>query len=576
MNADAIVPAAYTREQQETDELCAGAIRALSGVAAIRYRGRRLHDGHRPLPIHAAHLQPDAALQDLPSLRGAADSVALRLLHTDARLHRSLCPAEPVARLVFELLEQLRVETLVPEQHAGVIANLRHRFTAWSHAFYDSGLAEGASGLLLYSVFQMCWSRLTARPVLEKTEDVIEATRWSLTSQLGGDLAGLRRHRADQAAYARHALAIAHAVDALLKETQAARDGSQDDGGDAKAQAAFKLLLDFDSDNDNVPDAAPLGESRAFSDGDGAYRAYCTAYDREDKAGELVRRALLLEYRERMDERIASLGINTARLARRLTQLLAVPRRDGWSFGEEEGYIDGRRLAQLISSPSERRLFRKEQFLPHADCLVTFLVDCSGSMKTHAESVAVLLDILLRALDQAGVTTELLGFTTGAWNGGRVKRDWMRARSPAQPGRLNELVHMVFKDGETSWRRARPDIAALLKADLYREGVDGEAVDWACQRMLARPERRRILLVVSDGCPMDTATNLANDEFYLAQHLKQVVARREAQGAVEIRGLGLGLDLGAYYSRSLATTLPASLNNELFSEIAQLLGGQKR
>ena len=576
MNADAIVPAAYTREQQETDELCAGAIRALSGVAAIRYRGRRLHDGHRPLPIHAAHLQPDAALQDLSSLRGAADSVALRLLHTDARLHRSLCPAEPVARLVFELLEQLRVETLAPEQHAGVIANLRHRFTAWSHAFYDSGLAEGASGLLLYTVFQMCWSRLTARPVLEKTEDVIEATRWSLTSQLGGDLAGLRRHRADQAAYARHALAIAHAVDALLKEAQAARDGSQDDGGDAKAQAAFKLLLDFDSDNDNVPDAAPLGESRAFSDGDGAYRAYCTAYDREDKAGELVRRALLLDYRERMDERIASLGINTARLARRLTQLLAVPQRDGWSFGEEEGYIDGRRLAQLISSPSERRLFRKEQFLPQADCLVTFLVDCSGSMKTHAESVAVLLDILLRALDQAGVTTELLGFTTGAWNGGRVKRDWMRARSPAQPGRLNELVHMVFKDGETSWRRARPDIAALLKADLYREGVDGEAVDWACQRMLARPERRRILLVVSDGCPMDTATNLANDEFYLAQHLKQVVARREAQGAVEIRGLGLGLDLGAYYSRSLATTLPASLNNELFSEIAQLLGGQKR
>ena len=576
MSTEATAPAAYTRAQQEMDELCAGAIRALSASPAIRYRGRRLHDGHCPLPIHAAHLQPDAALQDLPSLRGAADSVALRLLHTDAALHKSLCPVEPVARLVFELLEQLRVETLAPDQHAGVVHNLRHRFTAWSHAFYDSGLAEGASGLLLYTVFQMCWSRLTARAVLEKTEDFIEATRWSLSSQLSGDLAGLRRHRTDQAAFARHALAIAHAVDAMLKEAQAARDGSQDDGGDAKAQAAFRLLLDFDSDNEHLPDAAPLGDSRAFSDGDGGYKAYSTAYDREEKAGELVRRALLLDYRERMDAHIASLGINTARLARRFTQLLAVPQRDGWSFGEEEGYIDGRRLAQLISSPSERRLFRKEQFRPQADCLVTFLVDCSGSMKTHAESVAVLLDILLRALEQAGITTELLGFTTGAWNGGRVKRDWMRARSPAHPGRMNELVHMVFKDGETNWRRARPDIAALLKADLYREGVDGEAVDWACTRMLARPERRRILLVVSDGCPMDTATNLANDEFYLAQHLKQVVARREAQGAVEICGLGLGLDLGAYYSRSLATTLPASLNNELFSEMAQLLGGRSR
>ena len=576
MSAEATAPAAYTRVQQETDELCAGAIRALSGVAAIRYRGRRLHDGHRPLSIHAAHLQADAALQDLPSLRGAADSVALRLLHTDSDLHKSLCPVEPVARLVFELLEQLRVETLAPDQHAGVSHNLLHRFTAWSHAFYDSGLAEGASGLLLYTVFQMGWSRLTARAVLEKTEDFIEATRWSLSSQLGADLAGLRRQRRDQAAFARHALAIAHAVDAMLKDAQAAQDGGQDEAGDARAQAAFRLLLDFDSDNEQLPDAAPLGESRAFSHGAGGYRAYSTAYDREEKAGALVRRALLLEYRERMDEHIASLGINTARLARRFSQLLAVPRREGWSFGEEEGYIDGRRLAQLISSPSERRLFRKEQFLPQADCLVTFLVDCSGSMKTHAQSVAVLLDIVLRALDQAGIATELLGFTTGAWNGGRVKRDWMRARSPARPGRLNELVHMVFKDGDTPWRRARPDIAALLKADLYREGVDGEAVDWACARMLARPERRRILLVVSDGCPMDTATNLANDEFYLAQHLKQVVARREAQGAVEICGLGLGLDLGAYYSRSLATTLPASLNNELFGEIAQLIGGRKK
>lgn len=221
----------------------------------------------------------------------------------------------------------------------------------------------------------------------------------------------------DQAAFARHALAIACTVDAMLQDAQTARDGQQDEAGDAKAQAAFKLLLDFDSENDNVPDSAPLGESRAFSDGDGTYRIYSTAYDREEKAGELVRRALLLEYRERMDARIASLGINTARLARRFTQLLAVQQRDGWSFGEEEGTIDGRRLAQLISSPSERRLFRKEQFLPQADCLVTFLVDCSGSMKTHAESVAVLLDILLRALEQAGISTELLGFTTGAWNG---------------------------------------------------------------------------------------------------------------------------------------------------------------
>ncbi|HCE08603.1 MAG TPA: cobalt chelatase, partial [Oxalobacteraceae bacterium] len=199
-----------------------------------------------------------------------------------------------------------------------------------------------------------------------------------------------------------------------------------------------------------------------------------------------------------------------------------------------------------------------------------------GSMKAHAEPVTIMIDVLVRAMEQAGVATEVLGFTTGAWNGGRAQRDWISERSPKNPGRLNELLYVVFKDAENTWRRTRPDIAALLKADLYREGVDGEAVDWACNRMQGRNEKRRILVVISDGCPMDSATNLANDDFYLANHLKEVVARRELRGDVEICGLGVGLDLSAYYSRSLTTNLPHSLNNELFADIAQMIGGRQR
>ncbi len=566
-------PSPKTRRLQQAEELCAGAIRALSGRADISYRGGRLHQGARPLPVHAPHLQPGPGTDDFPCARGAADSVALRLQHSDATLHRSLCPAEPVQRLIFELLEQLRVECQAPPAMPGMAGNLRHRFTAWSHAFHLSGLTESASGLLLYTVFQICWSRLSAQAVLKKTEDLIEATRAGIAPLLGADLAGLRRQRHDQAAYARHALALAATVGALLGDAQ---EGKKEDEDGAASIKAFRLLLDFDGADAEGPAAAPLGASKAFEQAEHGYAVFTRQYDRQADAAALVRKALLTEYRERLDQRIAALGINGARLARQLSLLLAAPQRKGWSFGEEEGYIDGARLAQLISSPAERRLFRLEQHTPQADCLVSFLVDCSGSMKAHAEPVAVLIDVLVRALEQAGAATEVLGFTTGAWNGGRAQRDWTRARSPGNPGRLNELFHMVFKDAARSWRRARPDIAALLKADLYREGVDGEAVDWACQRMRGRPEQRRVLVVISDGCPMDTATNLANDDFYLANHLKQVVAAQELRGDVEICALGVGLDLSAYYSRSLATTLPHSLNNELFAAIATMIGGRRR
>jgi len=532
------IPQGKTRQQQKGDDLCAAIMRALSGEADIHYRGQRLYQGLRQLQVHAPHLQTDPAHDDFSSFRGTADSIALRLLHTDPVLHRQLCPADPVERLVFELLEQLRVETMAPDTMPGMTQNLRHRFAAWSHAFHQSGLTESSSGILLYTVFQICWSRLIGQPVLERTEGLIESTRAAIAPILGKDLLGIRRNCRDQ--------------------------------------SAFRLLLQFDSDETDTMTVAATGQSKVLEDAEHGYAIFSTQYDRQADAGSLVRKALLREYRERIDQRIVELGINIPRLARALMKLLALPQRDGWSFGEEEGYLDGRRLTQLITSPAERRLFRLEQYKPDADCLISFLVDCSGSMKTHAESITILIDVLVRALEQAGVGSEVLGFTTGAWNGGRAQRDWMRTGSPANPGRLNELFHMVFKNAQQTWRRARPDITALLKADLYREGIDGEAVEWACKRLQLRNEKRRILVVISDGCPMDSATNLANDEFYLANHLKQVVARQELRGEVEICGLGVGLDLSTYYSRSLATDLPHSLNNGLLLEIAQLIGARRR
>ena len=556
------------RQAQQVEELCAATLRAMTGDGELHYAGHRLQRGLRVVPVYAPHLQTSAADDDFAACRAAADGMALRLLHSDAELHRRHCPADPVERLIFELLEQLRVETLVPDAMPGMAANLRQRFEAWSRAFHESGLTDSSLGILLYTVTQLCWSRLNALPVLE--EDLIETTRAGIAPVIGTPLAGLRRTRHEQDAYAVHALAIARIVG---ERVQAEIEDSGDDTESAQeaAKRGFALLLDFDREETEAFAVADTGASKAFAASESGYRVFTTRFDVELNAVGLVRKALLNEYRERLDARVARQGINFSRLARVFAAVLTTPEKDGWRFDEEDGRIDGRRLAQLVSSPAERRLFRQDHVRPRATSAVGILIDCSGSMTGLSETLATMVDILVRALDMAGVDSEVLGFTTGAWNGGRAAKEWQAAGRPPHPGRLNEVCHLVFKDAARNWRRARAGIAALLKSDLFREGIDGEAVDWACDRLLARDAERRILLVISDGCPMDSATSLANDAFYLDNHLQQVVARREREGGVEILGLGVGLDLSPFYRRVASADFSQGLDNALFFEIAGLM-----
>ncbi|MBO1518982.1 cobaltochelatase CobT-related protein [Oceanisphaera pacifica] len=568
------------RRQQRVEELCAASIRALSGKPDLHFRGKVLYQGERSLPMHAPHHRIDTATASFTDCRAAADGMALRLMYSNAKLHQMHCPQKPIARLVFELLEQLRVEALVPAHLTGIATNVEERFVRWSQDFHRSGHTENSSGILLYTVAQMCWSRLNACQVLEETEDFIESTRFSLASSMGASLSGLRRTRHQQAAFIPHALAIAELVDGIIEAQRAEQDADEDQGQDQDqdAQSSFALLLDFDQDGDDSDGFATArsGASRAYGENQQGYQVYSNAYDREVKASNLVRAAQLEEYRERLDKGISEQGINIQRLARQLTATLARPQSDGWSYGEEEGRIDGRRLAQLVSSPTERRLFYQERQRPVADCVVSILIDCSGSMRHQIEPIAMLADCLIRALDMIGASSELLGFTTNTWNGGKPHKEWMRQGRPPYPGRLNETCHLVFKEANCGWRRSRRDIAALLKGDLFREGVDGEALDWACNRLLTCSENRKILIVISDGSPADSATNLTNDAYYLDNHLKEVLARRERQNEVDIFGLGVGLDLSPFYRHCLATDMSQALDSHLFDEIVRLIGHQKR
>lgn len=564
---------ARQRRQQRIEELCAASIRALVGDPDLHFRGGRLHQGERRLPAFAPHLCPSIERDPFSAFRGAADGLAMRLRHSDPALHAAQVPADPTAASLFDLLEQIRAESLADARMPGLRHNLLRRFDGWSRAFHHSGLTETLSGLIVYTLVQVVHARVHGRRVLEDTEDLIETTRGRLVTLIGDHLAGLRREREDQQAYAAHARAIAERMAALLRELAASEDGNDEPDARSGRHFDFSLWTESESELDSGPAIASTERSRAFEEAGGAYRVFTRAYDRELQAASLVRPEQLRQFREQLDARIAERGLNVARLARQWKALLAVPTADGWDGAQEEGRIDGSRLAQLIASPAERRLFRAERIEPVAHTALSFLLDCSGSMKQHVETVSMLVDVSARALEAAGVVTEVLGFSTGAWNGGRAAREWQRAGRPQHPGRLNERLHLVFKDAHTAWRRARPGIAALWKADLYREGFDGEAVDWACGRLMALPQTRRILLVISDGCPMDSATERANDATYLDHHLLQVVRRHEQARQVEVLGVGVGLDLSLFYSRCQAIDLSRGLSAEVLQELLTLVRG---
>ena len=578
-------PHAEARLQERLEELAAATIRAMTGERDLAFRGRRLHRGGRRLPRFAPHVEADAARDDLASFRGAADGLALRLARSDDALHRALAPADAVERLLFDWFEQFRAESLVPEAWPGVRANLRHRHETWSLGFHDAGHTESAAGLLLYTAVQVVRARVTAEPVVEATEDLMEATRFALAPRLGQALAALRRARHDQRAFAVAALAIAAEVALMLREAggSSALAGSTgsaaDTQADADAKSVFGLRLDDDRDEadggEDGTGAAVRGAARmvdaAAAD---RYRVFTTAYDREEDATALARPDELDALRERLDRRLAAQAVNVPRLARALLRLFATPADDGFDPLQEEGQLDGRAIARLIAAPADHRVFRRVREAPVADVALTLLLDCSGSMKAHAETVAVLADTLARAAEQAGLAAEVLGYSTGAWNGGRAARDWRRAGRPASPGRVAERLHIVFKPFDRPWRRARRGLAALLKPEPFREGLDGEALAWAASRLAAHDARRRVIVVVSDGSPMETASALANGADWLDRHLAAVadgIERRSGEGRIELHALGVGLDLSPCYRSSHLLDLDAAIGNAMFGELLDLL-----
>lgn len=554
----------------------AATVRALARQPQVHFEAGRPWNGDQTLPDGAPHLQTQPGLDDPPAYRALADALALRLLRSDERLHRNLSPAQdPVAALIFEWLEQWRVEALAPERWPGMRGNLRWRFEQWLFLFQGAGLLETRTGQHLLCFALMARSRLFDEPIPERLEDLTESARFRMGPMLAGPLVRLRRLRADQAAYAPVAADLATALARWFQDLI-----GQEKKRPPRRHLDFSVaLLPADADETDMGGWTG-GDLAETSSADMHYAVWTRRHDTVREAVDLVRPALLREYRQRLDQEIARLPWSLSRLAQALQRALFAPRSEGRLFGQEEGLIDGRRLAQLISSPDEHRIFFREQDVPVAQARMSLLIDCSGSMRHHGPQLALLMDALGRVFERAGVPFELLGFTTGAWNGGRPAREWQAGgRRPAHPGRLNEAQHLVFWSRNMPRQQGRLGVTAVMKPDLFREGIDGEAVQWACERLLAQPDsQRKILWVVSDGGPMDSASILANPPGFLDAHLRRVVRHYTRERGIEILAIGVNQDLSGYYPHSIGLDLESGVSMQALLSLIRTLArrGQGR
>lgn len=513
--------------------------------------------------IAVPHLVRELSGLDLADRRGVADAHGLRARHSDADLHRALAPTEPLERIVFDIAEQFRCEALAPADWRGSAHNRDLAFERWNLSAEVERLIETGTGLLIFTVTHMLRARLLGRSTTERVDDLIETTRGNLSRLIGHELADLPGRVHDQAAFARSAREIARLVAEMVGDAAQLRVVD----GDERA----RLLIPIDWDAIDYELSAGRGSSMAASTQPSDYRAFTTAHDRDTTGAQLYRPRVLRSLRTRLNELQAAQTVSTARLALRLRALFGADTVDSWLGGFDSGRLDTSRLARVIANPTNRSVHRRQVPRPSADAVVTFLIDTSGSMKVQRhESLAVLVDTLVRAADMAGIASEVLGFTTSTWSGGRSADDWRAAGAPSDPGRVADVLHIVYKSADQSWREARMGLAAMLRTDHYREGVDGEAVRWATNRLAARPERRRILVMVSDGLPMETATARLNSDGYLLENLTFEWSR--AASIVEVGAISLDHDLSGLLTPSVTVNLTGTVTVATYSVLDTLFG----
>ncbi len=568
------------------------------------------------IPQPPRSLSPEQAAE----ARGWADSFALhRRLH-DEQAHARVSVRAGLARDMLNAAEQMRVEALGSRDMAGVADNLRHMLDARLRSDPIIRARTPDEVPLATAVALLVRERLTGAPVPEPAARAVDMVRERIEELAGDDLDRLGAAINDQQAFATGFLHVLHHLGLADDPDDESGEDAPDDSAEASDQGDDAQQEDstdedgghpeasFDAGADSSDDASDDGDqqdgdSDASETDDGspgddaeegmipwrpnlpgssptpdfAYQVYTTEFDETVAAEDLCDAAELTRLRAYLDQQLVTLQGAVTKLANRLQRRLMAQQRRSWDFDQEEGLLDTARLTRVVVQPEFALSYKVERDTRFRDSIVTLLIDNSGSMRGRPISIAAIsADILARTLERCGVKTEILGFTTRAWKGGQSREKWLANGRPPKPGRLNDLRHIVYKPADAPWRRARRNLGLMMREGLLKENIDGEALLWAHNRLIGRPEDRRILMVISDGAPVDDSTLSINSGSYLEKHLRQVIGWIEARSPVELIAIGIGHDVTRYYRRAVTIMDAEQLGGAIIEQLAALFDEEGR
>ena len=582
---------ATLRALAENDEL-----EVTYGKGAAGLRGSSIHV---PLP------NLGCSAEELNAIRGIGDEYALKLRYHDAAVHRRSAPKAGPAQEMFEWVEDARVASIGSLRMEGVAQNLEASLEAvCRQAAFDTVTAETEAPLSV-AVGLIVRQRLTGRPLPPAAENVVRFWRDFVEERAGQHIASLADCVHDQGEFAgrcREILAdLGYAADLddvpelqeNDQETETVEDGAEpdaefapedvtldedslgDEDGDgdptvADVDADFDLSeLGAEAEPEETPQFLPDDAGRIRKDYN--YGAFTEAFDEVVSAEELCEPEELLRLRQLLDQQLLALQHATSKLANRLQRKLLAKQNRSWEFDLDEGILDTSRLPQVVIDPLNPLAFKQEKQVEFRDTVVTMLIDSSGSMRGRSITIAAVCgDILGRTLERCSVRVEILGFTTRAWRGGQSREQWIAAGKPPTPGRLNDLRHIVYKAADDPWRHARRNLGLMMREELLKENIDGEALIWAHNRLVVRHEQRKVLMVISDGLPVDNSTLLVNPSSYLEQHLKYAIETIENHSPVELVAIGIGHDVTHHYKRAVTITDAEQLGGAITDQLAAL------
>ena len=551
--------------------------------------------------------------------RGTADAMALNRRYHNGQTHARYTPQGEMARELYEAMETARCEAVGARDMPGTAGNIDAKIAHDAMRKGYDQVKQAADAPLAVAAGYLIRHLATGRDLPSGAANVMELWRPFIEQQAGGtleDLDAILYNQADFAKFARKMIKDLGYGDQLgqdpdqidddqddtaedggeeeqdpdstgddntdEEETEGSAEQSQEEQQDAsQAQVSMDEMADQEMGEEaEMPDGEAPMEPPApqpISDADPDYLVYQTEHDEEIRAEDLAEPVELERLRAYLDQQLEPLKGAVSRLANKLQRRLQAQQNRSWEFDLEEGTLDAGRLARVIANPTTPLSFKVEKDTEFRDTCVTLLLDNSGSMRGRPISIAAICaDVLARTLERCNVKVEILGFTTRAWKGGQAREAWLNDGRPQQPGRLNDLRHIIYKSGDTPWRRARPNLGLMMKEGLLKENIDGEALEWAHRRMMARPEARKILMVISDGAPVDDSTLSVNPANFLEKHLRDVIEMVEKRRAVELLAIGIGHDVTRYYDRAVTITDVEQLAGAMTEQLAALFDSDPR